>query len=93
MPVPAAVQILPSVVTLRTRWPENSEMYKLPAASVATLRGVSRGTPVARAPSAAAASVPPPATVAMAPSGAMRRTRLFPRSATYRFPDRSVASP
>src|SRR5262249_30956005 len=40
MPMPATVEIVPSVATFLTRWPSNSEMYTFPAASTATLRGV-----------------------------------------------------
>ena len=38
-PVPATVVMMPSRATWRTRWPSNSEIYRLPTESKTTLRG------------------------------------------------------
>ena len=77
-PVFATVAIFPSGVNLRTRWPSNSAMYRLPAASTATLRGESSDVSNGPAPSGDDAFCPVPAIVVIVPSGAIFRTRSFP---------------
>ena len=66
--------MVPPLVTLRTRLPPNSAMYRLPAASTATPNGVLSCAPPAALPSPPKPAVPLPAAVLMVPFVATLRT-------------------
>src|SRR5579871_2203440 len=80
-------------LTLRIRLFRVSAMYTLPAASTATARGPLSMALVASPPSPEKPAWPFPATVVMVPPGVTWRMRLLLRSAMYRLPLESTATP
>ena len=91
--VPATVVMMPPASTRRTRLLPVSAISRLPSEAIATSRGRLRRAAVARPPSPAN-PVTLPATVVIAPFGAIRRMRLLPVSATYTVPsDATAVSP
>src|SRR5215471_1855285 len=96
-PVPAIVSIVPSGRTRRTFPPRGltpsafDVKIKEPNASNANPNGPLMLAEVAGPPSPVDPALPLPATVAMIPSGEIRRMRRLPESQTYRFPFGSSA--
>ena len=80
-------------VTLRTRLLLLSAMRRLEALSKASVNGSFSWASVASPPSPLKPKVPLPTTVDMMPAGVTRRTRWPVLSATYRFPEGSIARP
>ena len=80
MPVPATVVMMPvAASTLRMRWPSQSLMYRLPAASALTSHGMKvalvAGPPSPRLFRNGMVTSPVPATVVMMPWGVTLRMR------------------
>ena len=90
MPLPASVLTTPAVI-VRMRWLLWSATYTVPLPSTATPKGLPNCA-VAPGPSALPA-VPLPASVLTIPVAVILRMRWLPRSATYKVPLPSTATP
>src|SRR5581483_8847442 len=93
MPVPASVDRIPELSTLRSLRFPLSEIYRLPLESTAIPCGELRNEEVAAAPSPLNLRRPFPAIVLTFPLVSTLRTRRLNKSITYRLPAASAATP